>query len=162
MKKLFLTNELRGKLKKIWGIPIFGKKQQVKRSFIALLNKRGYPFVITVGDFCSLTLPSDVKIFDLKVQRKKIKHTLPYHLTCKNPPGTLAPRSMGEDKKGNKRKEEPICEGGRGSFGNSCNFLCPSPFFDRLWLFQERDMRHTCHIFHEKENKKTYQILFKM
>jgi len=45
--------------------------------------------VITVGDYCSLTLPSDVKIFDGRIKRKKAKNVLKFSFRVANPAGTI-------------------------------------------------------------------------
>ncbi|MBC7074280.1 DUF359 domain-containing protein [Candidatus Parcubacteria bacterium] len=45
--------------------------------------------VITVGDFCSQNLPSNVKIFDGKVRKKKLKKILKFDLECKNEKGKV-------------------------------------------------------------------------
>lgn len=89
MKNLVLTNKIKLKLRKIWGIPIFGKKEEVKRKFENFVRGKNFTKIITVGDFCSQSLPSDVKIFDGKIKRRKIKKVLKYHLKCKNLAGTI-------------------------------------------------------------------------
>lgn len=89
MKTLFLTEKLKKKLRKVWGVAIFGEREKVKEEFKKFLAKKKVKKIITVGDFCSLNLNSDVKIFDGKIERKKIKKFLPYSLKCKNPPGTI-------------------------------------------------------------------------
>jgi uncharacterized protein (UPF0218 family) len=88
-KTYILLEKLRGKLRKVWGIPIFGKKKEVKEKFEKLLKKGNFKKIITVGDYCSLSLPSNVKIFDGKIKRRKIKKILPYSLKCKNPKGRI-------------------------------------------------------------------------
>ena len=88
-KTYFLPNELKKELRKVWGIPIFGKKKEILRKFREICEKKRFKKIISVGDFCSLNLPSDVKIFDGKIKRKKIRKLLSYSLTCKNPPGTI-------------------------------------------------------------------------
>lgn len=89
MKTLILTLKLREKLKKPWGISIFGKKEEVKKEFLKFLKKKKVKKIITVGDFCSQNLPSNVKIFDGKIKRKKLKKILKFNLKCKNPAGTI-------------------------------------------------------------------------
>jgi uncharacterized protein (UPF0218 family) len=90
MKKTYiLPEELKGKLRRVWGIPIFGKKKEVKEKFEKFLKKGKFKKIITVGDYCSLSLSSNVKIFDGKIKRRRIKKILPYSLKCKNPKGTI-------------------------------------------------------------------------
>lgn len=89
MKTHFLPKKLKRELRKIWGIPIFGNKKEVAKKFRKILEKKKFSKIITVGDYCSLNLPSDVKIFDGKIKKKKIKNRLPYSLKCGNPPGTI-------------------------------------------------------------------------
>jgi uncharacterized protein (UPF0218 family) len=88
-KTYILPEELKKELRKIWGVAIFGKKKEVKEKFEKFLKKEGPKKVITVGDYCSINLPSNVKIFDGRVKRKKIKKILSYSLKCKNPRGTI-------------------------------------------------------------------------
>jgi len=88
-KTYFLPNKLRRELKEIWGIPIFGRKKQVAIKFKEFCRKRKFKKIITVGDYCSLNLPSNVKIFDGKIKRKKIKMPFGWSFSCSNPPGTI-------------------------------------------------------------------------
>jgi hypothetical protein len=89
MQTYFLPKKLKPELRKIWGTPIFGKKKEVKEKFEKILKKGKFKKVITVGDYCSLNLPSDAKIFDGKIKRRKIKKILPYSFKVRNPKGTI-------------------------------------------------------------------------
>lgn len=89
MKNLYLTNELRKSFKKIFGFPIFGNKKEVFRKFKKFLKKENFKKVITVGDVCSLYLPSDVKIFDGKKERNKKISLQNYFFSFENPPGAI-------------------------------------------------------------------------
>lgn len=89
MKTLFLPPNLRLELRKVWGIHIFGKEKEIVKKYKELIKKKGFKKTITVGDYCSLALPSDIKIFDGKIKRKKIKNSLPFSLNCSNPQGTI-------------------------------------------------------------------------
>lgn len=89
MKTYILPNVLRKELKASFGLAVLGKKKEVVEKFQLFLKKRKFKKIITVGDYCSLTLPSDVKIFDGKVKRRKIKKILPFSLKCSNPRGTI-------------------------------------------------------------------------
>ena len=88
-KTYFLPNELRKELRKIWGIPLFNGRRKITRKFKKFIQEKKFKKIITVGDYCSLALPSDVKIFDGKVKRKKIKTILKFSLSCRNLPGTI-------------------------------------------------------------------------
>jgi uncharacterized protein (UPF0218 family) len=88
-KTYILPEDLKGKLRKVWGVGIFGKKKEVKEKFEKFLKKGKFKKVITVGDYCAINLQSNVKIFDGRVKRRKIKKILPYSLKCKNPKGTI-------------------------------------------------------------------------
>jgi uncharacterized protein (UPF0218 family) len=88
-KTYILQEELKEKLRKVWGVAIFGKKKKVKEKYEKFLKRGKFKKIITVGDYCSVNLPSDVKIFDGKVKRKKIKKILSYSLKCENPKGTI-------------------------------------------------------------------------
>jgi pantetheine-phosphate adenylyltransferase len=89
MATYFLPTKLKRELRKIWGIPIFGPEKQVVIKFKEFCQKRKFKKIITVGDYCSLNLPSDVKIFDGRIKRKKIKIPLEFSFSCTNPPGTI-------------------------------------------------------------------------
>jgi len=89
-KTYYLPENLRTELKKVWGIPVFGKKHEVFQDCQKLIKEKGFKKVITVGDYCSLALDSDVKIFDGKIERKQIENSLPFSLECNNPAGVIA------------------------------------------------------------------------
>jgi len=111
MKNYFLPPALRKELRKSWGIPIFGKTRKVKEKFEKLLRREKIKKVITVGDYCSANLPSDVKIFDGRVRRRKIKKILPYSLKCKNPRGTIQKEAWSTIKKAIKENKNVFVEG---------------------------------------------------
>lgn len=89
MKTYFLPTEIRQELRKIWGKPLFNGKGEVLNKFRRFTKKRGIKKVITVGDYCSFSLPSDIKIFDGKINRKKVRRLTKFSLSCSNPPGTI-------------------------------------------------------------------------
>ncbi len=89
MKTLYLPESLRPELKKVWGIPIFGKEKEIIEKYKEIIKEKKFKKIITIGDRCSLTLFSDVKVFDGKINREKIKESLPSSLSCLNPPGTI-------------------------------------------------------------------------
>jgi uncharacterized protein (UPF0218 family) len=91
MKTYFLPANLKKELRKVWGIPIFGKEKEVAEKFRNIAQEKKFKKIITVGDYCSLTLLSDVKIFDGKIKRKKIEKTPPFSLQCSNQAGTIQP-----------------------------------------------------------------------
>ncbi len=72
MGSYFLLNALRKELKKIWGFPILGEKKEVAKRFKKVIGEKKFKKIITVGDYCSLNLPSDVKIFDGRIGRNKL------------------------------------------------------------------------------------------
>ena len=89
MKTLYLPNEIRSELKQVWGIPIFGKEEEIEKEYKRLIKEKKFKKIITIGDRCSLSLPSDIKVFDGKINREKIKESLPFSLSFSNPPGTI-------------------------------------------------------------------------
>jgi uncharacterized protein (UPF0218 family) len=111
MQTYFLPKKLKPKLRKIWGVAIFGKKKEVKEKFERFLKKRNFKKVITVGDYCSINLPSDVKIFDGRVKRRKIKKILSYSLKCKNPKGMIQKEVWQKIKKAIKENKNFFVEG---------------------------------------------------
>lgn len=111
METFILPKKLRGKLKNIWGIPIFGKKNEIEKKFFDLFKKKRVKKIITVGDFCSKNLPSNVKIFDGKIKRIKIKKILKFNLKCKNPAGTIQSEVWPKIKKAIKENKNLFVEG---------------------------------------------------
>ena len=111
MKTYFLTEELKSELRKIWGIPIFGGKQKVFKNFKEFCQKMKFKKIITIGDYCSLNLPSDIKIFDGKIKRRKIKKILNYSLGCQNRAGTIQKEVWPILKKAIKREENVFVNG---------------------------------------------------
>jgi uncharacterized protein (UPF0218 family) len=124
-KTYILPEELKKELRKIWGVPIFGKKKKVKEKFEKFLKKGKFKKIITVGDYCSINLPSDVKIFDGKVKRKKIKKILPYSLKCKNPKGTIQKEVWPIIKKAIKENKNIFVEGEEDLLVIPSVFLAP-------------------------------------
>jgi len=87
-----LPNKLRKELKKIWGIPVFGNKKEVKKKFKEFVQKKKFKKIITVGDYCSLILSSEIKIFDGKIKRRRVKIPFKWRnsdINCANPSGTI-------------------------------------------------------------------------
>lgn len=111
MKTYFLPEELKKKLRKVWGTPIFGKKKEVLKKFQEIILRKKFKKIITVGDYCSLALPSDIKIFDGKVKRKKIKQVLNFSLRCSNPRGTIQKGVWQVIKKALKKNKNVFVEG---------------------------------------------------
>ena len=89
MKTYFLLSGLKKELRKIWGIPFFNGRGKITRKFKKFIQEKKFKKIITVGDYCSLTLPSDIKIFDGKIKRRKIEKLLKFSLSCQNPAGTI-------------------------------------------------------------------------
>jgi hypothetical protein len=89
METYFLPEKLRSELRKIWGMPLFNGKEEILKKFQQFIKEKEFKKIITVGDYCSLTLPSDVKIFDGRIKRRKIKKLPKFSLSCGNPAGTI-------------------------------------------------------------------------
>lgn len=106
-----MPNELKKKLRKIWGIPFFNGRRKITRKFKKFIQEKKFKKIITVGDYCSLTLPSDVKIFDGKIKRKKIKTILKFSLSCRNLPGTIQREVWSVIKRAIKNKESVFIDG---------------------------------------------------
>jgi hypothetical protein len=60
-------------MQKVWGKPLFGTEEEIKARYQKILDKNKYKTVITVGDYCSHHLPSDIKIFDKKSPAQSIR-----------------------------------------------------------------------------------------
>ncbi len=113
-KTYFLPKLLRKELKKPFGRPIFGTKKEVLREFQKIIKEKKYKKIITVGDYCSLNLPSDIRIFDGKIKRKKVNSRLLKDknlLKCKNPPGTIQKEVWQKIKKALKENKNIFVEG---------------------------------------------------
>ena len=110
-KTYILPKKLRPTLKKPWGKVLLGKRKEVLRKFERFLKNKKFKKIITVGDFCSKTLPSDIKIFDGKIKRRKIKKILNYSLKCKNKPGTIQKEVWKIMKKAIKENKNVFVEG---------------------------------------------------
>jgi len=114
MRTYFLPVHLRQELRKPFGTPIFGKKKEVFAKFQKIIQKKEFKKIITVGDYCSLTLPSDIKIFDGKIKRKKINPPpsfLAGIFICSNPPGTIQKEVWQIIKKAIKENKNIFVEG---------------------------------------------------
>lgn len=84
-----LPKNLRDRLKGHLGVTFLGKKEDVLKKFERFIKKKKFQRIITVGDYCSLEIPSDVKIFDGRIKRKKVKKRFPYSFLVQNPAGTI-------------------------------------------------------------------------
>jgi len=111
MKTYFLPSGLKKELRKIWGIPFFNGRGKITRKFKKFIQEKKFKKIITVGDYCSLALPSDVKIFDGKVKRKKIKTILKFSLSCRNLPGTIQREVWSVIKKAIENNENVFVDG---------------------------------------------------
>jgi len=89
-KTLYLPEELRPELKKPWGTAVFGTDNEIFKRCQKLIKEKKFQKVITVGDYCSLAFPSDIKIFDGKMEKRQIENTLSFSLECSNPAGVIA------------------------------------------------------------------------
>lgn len=111
VKNYFLPAKLRKELKRVWGVSIFGTKREVGRKYQKIIKEKKFKRTITVGDYCSLNLPSDVKIFDGKIERKKVKKTPPFSLQVSNPSGTIQKKAWRIVAKAIRDKKNILVEG---------------------------------------------------
>lgn len=88
-KTFYLTNELRKKLREPYGTPIFAREEKVIKKFKEIFKEKKFKKVITIGDYCSLTIPSDVKIFNGRIGRNKKIPVQGYSFTGLNPPAAI-------------------------------------------------------------------------
>ena len=98
-------------MQKVWGKTIFGTESEVKRRYEEILGKKKYKLVVTIGDYCSHHLASDIKIFDKKVQRKTFEQKYECTLSIKNPAGTIQGESWDAIKKTLKDKSNLCVDG---------------------------------------------------
>lgn len=85
----YLPNELRKQLRRVWGISFFGSKKEIVKKFKEFCGEKKFKKIITVGDYCSLNLPSDIKIFDGRIGRNKRVPLQKYSYSCWNPPASI-------------------------------------------------------------------------
>lgn len=115
IKTYLLPAELKKELKRIWGKPFLGEKEEVIKKFKEFSQKKIFKKIITVGDYCSLTLPSNIKIFDGKIKREKINPSPPKFtgrtLKCHNPAGTIQANVWPVLKKTIENRENLFIEG---------------------------------------------------
>jgi len=98
-------------MQKIWGKSLFGTESEIEPRYRNILAKNKYKTVITVGDYCSHHLDSDIKIFDKFVQRRAFEQRHECALTVKNPAGTIQKESWGTIKQAIKDRAN-ICVDG--------------------------------------------------
>lgn len=98
-------------MQKIWGKPLFGTEEEVQRQYEKILDRKKYKTVITVGDYCSHHLQSDIKIFDKHVQRKAFDQKHGCAVTIDNPAGTIQKESWDAIKEAIKGKTNLCVEG---------------------------------------------------
>ena len=89
MKTYFLPEKNRAKLQQAFGEPLYGGTLAVANQYSKFIKGKKYHRIITIGDYCSTHIDSDVKIFDRKVQRKAFTHQHQCAQTIKNAPGTI-------------------------------------------------------------------------
>lgn len=111
MNTLFLPEKSRPKLQEAWGIPLYGSASEVESQYNKFIKEKKYHSIITVGDYCSLHLKSDIKIFDRKVQRKDFSHDFTCAEIIANAPGTIQKTAWPAVKKAIKQKSN-ICVDG--------------------------------------------------
>jgi len=114
MRTYFLPKDLRKELRKIWGLPLFGSKKVVAKKFKKICQEKKFKKIITVGDYCSLYLSSDVKIFDGRIKRKENKlaaKLLKGKLNSDNPSGTIQKEVWPVIKKAIKNKKNVFING---------------------------------------------------
>jgi len=110
-KTYILPKGLQSKLRRPWGKKFFGSKKEVLKRFEKFLKTKNVKKIITVGDFCSKNLPSNIKIFDGKIKRRRIKKVLPYSLKCKNPKGTIQKEVWQTIKRAIKKEKNVFVDG---------------------------------------------------
>jgi len=99
MKTLFLPEKSRPKLQEAWGTPLYGNESEVASQYNKFIKEKKYRRIITIGDYCSLHLKSDIKIFDRKVQRKDFEHDFLCAGSIANKSGTIQKESWAAIKK---------------------------------------------------------------
>lgn len=86
-------------MQEAWGTPLYGNESEVASQYNKFLKEKKYRLIVTVGDYCSFHLKSDIKIFDRKVQRKNFSHEISCAESIANEPGTIQKESWNAIKK---------------------------------------------------------------
>jgi uncharacterized protein (UPF0218 family) len=89
MKNFILPEKLRPALKKPWGRLFNGKRKEVKKRVEEWLKRKNFKKIICVGDLVSKDFVATTKIFDGKIQRKKVKILFNFSFKVKNQKGTI-------------------------------------------------------------------------
>jgi len=92
-KTYILPEKNRLRMQKVWGKALFGSENEIKQKYAQTLARKKYKTVVTVGDYCSHHLQSDIKIFDKKVQRRDFNQKHACSINVKNPAGTIQKES---------------------------------------------------------------------
>ena len=110
-KTYILPEKNRKHLQEIWGQAVFGTEAQISQECQKIINDKKYKNVITVGDYCSHHLQSDIKIFDKKVQRQAFGQKHDCAILVSNPAGTIQKECWSAIKQAIEKKEN-ICVDG--------------------------------------------------
>lgn len=89
METYFLPEKSRPKLQVAWGTLLYGSVSEVESQYNKFIKEKKYRLIVTVGDYCSFHLKSDIKVFDRRVQRKDFEHEISCAQSLKNEPGTI-------------------------------------------------------------------------
>jgi len=113
-------------MQKVWGKPLFGTDSEIKSRYEDILKKKKYKTVVTVGDYCSHHLQSDIKIFDKKVQRQDFAQKHGCAATVDNPAGTIQKESWDAVRQALKEKTN-LCVNGEEDLLVICAVILAKP-----------------------------------
>jgi uncharacterized protein (UPF0218 family) len=103
-------------------------------------------------------LPSNIKIFDGKIKRRKIKKVLPYSLKCENPKGTIQKEVWEIIKRAIKEEKNVFVEGEEDLLVIPSVLLAPKNSLV-IYGFPRRGI---CAILVNEKTKKKFKNLLKL
>ncbi|MFA6376559.1 MAG: DUF359 domain-containing protein [Candidatus Paceibacterota bacterium] len=144
-------------MQKVWGKPLFGTDLEIKSQYENILKKKNYKTVVTVGDYCSHHLQSDIKIFDKKVQRKDFAQKHGCAATVDNPASTIQKESWDAVRQALKEKTN-LCVNGEEDLLVICAVILAKPKTLIVYGFPNKGI---CLIEANLKNKTIFRLALK-
>jgi uncharacterized protein (UPF0218 family) len=156
-KTYILPEKSRSQMQKVWGKSLFGEESEINARYQKILDKKKYKTVITVGDYCSHHLPSDIKIFDKLVQRKAFAQKHECSLNVKNPAGTIQKESWDAIRQAIKKRVN-VCVDGEEDLLVICAVILAKPKTLVVYGFPNKGI---CLLEANLKNKTIFRLILK-